>query len=77
MRMDKNEIKQIIKGLRKERDKLVKKYGNDNIHIEINLEDLNGNIMEVNPFSLDLRSGFYYGRDLIDGEFKRAYFWGH
>jgi len=71
--MNKKEIKELIKALRKEIELLIKKY--DNVWILVNLEAITGEIMEVNPYAIDLRNGTYFGRDLIDGEHKSVRFW--
>ena len=72
--MKKEEIKKLIKLLRKEANELCNRYNNKNIYISISLEATTGEIMEVNPFSLNLRSGMFFGRDLIDGEYKKVNF---
>lgn len=71
--MNKKEIKELIRALRKEATILWKKYYN--VYISVNLKAITGEIMEVNPYCLDLRSGKYFGRDLIDGEYKTVRFW--
>lgn len=73
--MNKAKIKRIIKALRKEAKGLVKKYNNYNIHISISLEAVGGEVMDVNPYSLDLRTGIYFGRDLIDETYKTVRLW--
>lgn len=72
--MDKKELKTLIRKLRNEQDTLWKKYNNHNIFLEISLKATTGEIMEVNPYSFDLRNGKYFGRDLLDGEFKHVCF---
>ena len=71
--MRKKEIIKIIKDLRKEQNDLWKRYSH-NIYISLSLKATTGEIMEVNPFALDLRTGYYHGRDLIDGEYKKVNF---
>ena len=73
--MNKDEIIEIIKLLRKEAEKLVEKYDNHNIHISISFPSTEGEIMDVNPYCLDLRTGIFFGRDLIDGKYKKVKFW--
>ena len=55
IKMNKKEIKNLIKSLRKEQDILWKKYNNHNIHITLSLEDINDKVIEVIPHAFDLR----------------------
>ncbi len=71
--MEKKEIRELIKALRKEIEILIKKY--DNVWIVVNLKAITGEIMEVNPYCIDLRNGKFFGRDLMDGEYKAVRFW--
>ena len=73
--MNKKEIKKIIKSLRQEQNGLWKKYDNHNIHIEISIEAITGEIMEDIPHALNLKTGEFCGRDLIDGKYKKVKLW--
>ena len=73
--MSKEKIKDIIHKLRQKNDELIKEFHDFNIHISISLECISGEIMDVNPYSINLRDGSYFGMDLIDGEYKNVRFW--
>ena len=73
--MKKEEIKKLVKSLRKENNELCNRYNSDNIYISFSLQATTGEIMEINPYSLNLRNGSYFGRDLIDGEYKNVRLW--
>ena len=73
--MNKKEIKDIIYKLRKENDELIKKYHTFNVHISISLECISGEVMDVNPYGINLNTGIYFGRDLKDGKNKIVRFW--
>lgn len=61
-------LRQLIKNLRKEIPVLNKKYGYT-IYISVNVFINKECIMDVNPFSVNLKTGAYFGRNLIDGEY--------
>ena len=71
----KDEIKKIILKLRAKNDDSIKEFNNYNIHISISLKCRSGEIMEVNPYGINLRDGSYFGCDLIDGDYKNVRFW--
>lgn len=73
--MKKEEIKKLVISLRKEINELCNRYNNNNINIFFSLESITGEIMSVSPYSIDLRNGHYFGRDLLDGEYKNVRFW--
>lgn len=43
--------------------------------IAVGLETIEGFVLDVNPYRFDLRTGKYYGRDLLDGELKVGTYW--
>ena len=73
--MNKEIIKKTIIALRGEQDRLWEKYDNHNIHISLSIEAITGEVMEVIPHSLDLRTANFFGRDLIDGKYKTVELW--
>ena len=73
--MNKEKIKKLVVSLRKENNELCNRYNNNTIHISFSLEAITGEIISVNPYSIDLRNSHYFGMDLIDGEYKNVRFW--
>jgi len=72
----KKKIRDLIKDLRNEREQLVKKYNNNhNIHVEISMESSTGEIISVNPYSVDLRNGDVFAMNLITGDFDNYKLW--
>lgn len=63
-------LRGLIKELRKEQDDLNRKHGkNYQIYVSLSVFINKNCIMDVNPFSVNLKTGTYFGRNLRDGEY--------
>lgn len=63
-------LRGLIKELRKEQDDLNRKHGRTyQIYVSLNVFITKECIMNVNPFSVNLKTGTYFGRNLKNGEY--------
>lgn len=73
--MKKEEVKKIIKYMRKRQNELNKGGGYPYYYVSTNLESTEGYLMDINPFRVDLRTGYYFGREERTGKYKKVKLW--
>ena len=67
---------EIIKFARKKTEEINKEHSfNCYFAISVGLESREDFVLDINPFRFDMRSGSYFGIDLIDGKMKTGTFW--